>query len=208
MARDVPDYISHQLRVWPAGRTWAIAGYSEGGYCAANLGLQYGSHFGLAGVLSGYFQPSDNQVGSPPRPVNPFGHDKLLRQRNTPTTELLKLRAGALIPQFWIGTGTDPADLKAAEVFRQLLQLRQPAVQLRLDPGGGHSMLTWRALLPPMLEWMTPRLATNVQLALDRIRRLEHARSSSPSPSASPRMTSPSGRSREGARVRKPGLSY
>jgi hypothetical protein len=32
-------------------------------------------------------------------------------------------------------------------------------VTLWLVPGGGHSMFTWRALIPPMLEWMTPRLA-------------------------------------------------
>jgi len=25
--------------------------------------------------------------------------------------------------------------------------------------GGGHSMFTWRGLVPPMLAWMTPRLA-------------------------------------------------
>jgi enterochelin esterase-like enzyme len=172
IARDVPDFISHALRVWPPGRTWGIAGYSEGGFCAANLGLQYGQSYGLAGVLSGYFSPGDNQAGDPPRPVNPFGDDALLRQENTPSIEVLRLPAGALIPQFWIGSGTDPQDVKAAEVFRQLLQLRQPAVRLRLVPGGGHSMYTWRVLVPPMLEWMTPKLATNVRLAQARARRL------------------------------------
>jgi enterochelin esterase-like enzyme len=186
MALDVPDYISQKLRVWPPGRTWGIAGYSEGGFCAANLGLQYGSKFGLAGVLSGYFQPSDNQVGHPARPVNPFGADKLLRRENTPTLELLKLPAGTLIPQFWIGSGTDPADVKAAEMFRQLLQLRQPAVQLRLVQGGGHDMFTWRVLLPPMLEWMTPKLATNVQLARDRAMRLAHSSAGPPGPTPWP----------------------
>ncbi len=25
-------------------------------------------------------------------------------------------------------------------------------------PGGGHTMATWRALVPSMLEWMTPLL--------------------------------------------------
>jgi enterochelin esterase-like enzyme len=174
LATDLPDFIGHVLRVWSPGRTWGIAGYSEGGFCAANLGLQYGSAFGLAGVLSGYFQPANNQAGRPPRSVNPFGPDKRLRLRNTPTRELLNLRPGALIPQFWIGSGTDPADVRAAAMFKQLLAVRQPAVQLRLIAGGGHSMSTWRALISPMLEWMTSRLATNVLLNEARNRRLGH----------------------------------
>jgi enterochelin esterase-like enzyme len=161
MASDVPGYVSGVLRVRPPGRAWGIAGYSEGGFCAANLGLRYGTSFGLAGVLSGYFQPSDNQLGHPVRSVSPFGNDKQLRRQNTPTQELLHLPAGALIPKFWIGSGTNPVDLKAARVFRQLLQLRQPGVQLLIVPGGGHTMLTWRALVPPMLEWMTRKLAVS-----------------------------------------------
>ncbi len=181
MATDVPSYISRVLRVWPPGRTWAIAGYSEGGFCAANLGLQYGSHFGFAGVLSGYFQPFDNRMGRPARSVDPFGHDRQLRRQNTPTKELLMLRPGALIPKFWIGSGTDRADIRGAEVFRQLLQLRQPAVQLKLVPGGGHTMFTWRVLVPPMLEWMTPKLAANVRLVLARTRRIARA-GATPSP--------------------------
>ncbi len=185
MARDVPGYISRVLRVWPPGPTWAIAGYSEGGFCAANLGLRYGANFGLAGVLSGYFQPSDNQMGHPVRSVSPFGHDKQLRRQNTPTLELLHLPAGALIPQFWIGSGTNPADVRAAQMFRQLLELRQPAAQLQLVPGGGHTMLTWRTLVPPMLEWMTPKLAASARLAQARAERLTHGRAKAlPRPSA------------------------
>jgi hypothetical protein len=35
-------------------------------------------------------------------------------------------------------------------------------------PGGGHTMFTWRALMPPLLEWMTPQLADNVAAAAAR----------------------------------------
>ena len=45
------------------------------------------------------------------------------------------------------------------ESFRQELQPRQENVPLTLTPGCGHSMTTWRAELPSMLAWMTPRLA-------------------------------------------------
>ncbi|HUZ54327.1 MAG TPA: alpha/beta hydrolase-fold protein [Streptosporangiaceae bacterium] len=185
MAGDIPAYIAHRFRVWQPGRTWGIAGYSEGGFCAANLGLQYGRSFGFAGVLSGYFQPTKNQLGHPERQVSPFGRDRILRLRNTPTHEVLHLPPGAPIPQFWIGAGTlDPADARDAQIFRQLLQLRQPTVVLRLVQGG-HTMATWRALVPPMLEWMTRKLASNVLLAQARARRVSH-HGARPSPSASP----------------------
>jgi hypothetical protein len=30
---------------------------------------------------------------------------------------------------------------------------------LDIEQGGSHTMTTWRALVPPLLEWMTPKLA-------------------------------------------------
>ena len=59
-----------------------LAGYSEGGFCAANLGLQYGRVFSYAGVLSGYFRPYDNQLAKPSRQMNPFGSDRRARLRH------------------------------------------------------------------------------------------------------------------------------
>ena len=188
LARDVPDYISRILRVQPPGRAWGIAGYSEGGFCAANLGLQYGSRYGYAGVLSGYFKPYDNQLGHPPRLVSPFGRNLALRHRNTPVDLLESMGPGTPVPQFWLGTGAlDHADTKNAEIFGQLVQSRQPGVTLRVVPGGGHTMFTWRALMAPMLEWMTPRLTTAAaQLARQRAARSARRRAATPVPSARP----------------------
>jgi len=160
LAEDLPDYIAQVLRVQPPGGAWGIAGYSEGGFCAANLGLKYGGRFGYSGVLSGYFVPSDNQLGHPARPVNPFGGSAKLRRANTPDDLVSSLPAGTGIPHFWLGVGSsDRVDLRSAQFFQQLLQIRQPGVTLKIVPGGGHTMITWRALIPPMLEWMTPQLA-------------------------------------------------
>jgi len=55
----------------------------------------------------------------------------------------------------------DSNDVTNAETFQQLARIRQPGllVSLRLAPGGGHTMATWRTLTRPMLAWMTPRLA-------------------------------------------------
>jgi enterochelin esterase-like enzyme len=161
LAQDLPDYIAQVLRVQPPGLAWGIAGYSEGGFCAANLGLKYGRQFGFSGVLSGYFAPLDNQLGH--KLVDPFGGSARLRRANTPDDLVESLPGGVRIAQFWLGAGSsDHADLKSAQFFQQLLQIRQPRVMLKVVPGGGHTMITWRALIPPMLEWMTPQLAREV----------------------------------------------
>jgi enterochelin esterase-like enzyme len=158
---DLPDALSQALRVVPSGRAWGIAGYSEGGYCAANLALLYPDRYGYSGVLSGYFAPlPDDQFGNPLRKVSPFGRDTRALARNTPLHRLASLPLNVQIPLFWLGAGSSyHVDVTVAEAFQRLLLARQPGVNLTIEPGGSHNMATWRALVPPMLEWMTPRLA-------------------------------------------------
>ena len=95
IARDVPEAIARIARVQPPGRAWGLAGYSEGGYCAANIALQDPKGYGAAGVLSGYFAPIRSQVpagnkpgGRPaqgrrlPRPSRPAAHQHAARVRH------------------------------------------------------------------------------------------------------------------------------
>jgi len=159
LAVDLPGQIARTLRVARPGAGWGVAGYSEGGFCAANMALRYPRRYGFAGVLSGYFTPDDNQLG-PGRPVSPFGGSSALRAANTPLTEIGRLPAAAAIPRFWLAAGTaDGPDVAAAEAFWLRLRSRQPGAPLMLTPGGGHNMTTWRAEVPAMLSWMTPGLA-------------------------------------------------
>jgi enterochelin esterase-like enzyme len=157
---DLLAALARSLRVPAPGPAWGVAGYSEGGYCAANLALRYPARYGAAGVLSGYFVPGDDRLGSPVRTVNPFGPDKALRMLNTPMRRVRALPVSQPVPQFWLGAGSDfRQDVTAAGAFQRHLLARQPDVTVHLAPGGKHNMATWRALVPPLLEWMTPRLA-------------------------------------------------
>ncbi len=161
---DLPDEIAHVLRVQPPGSAWGVAGYSEGGFCAANMALRHRYRYGFAGVLSGYFKPFDNQLAHPSRHVSPFGGSRRLQQENTPLDEIQALQAGALTPQFWLGAGSDDKQAVAnAKVFWQELRQRQAVVPLTLTPGGGHTMVTWRAEVSSMLKWMTHGLAQAAQ---------------------------------------------
>jgi hypothetical protein len=64
------------------------------------------------------------------------------------------------IPKFWLGAGSyDHRDVNAARAFQRRVLTRQPNVVLDIEQGGSHTMTTWRALVPPLLEWMTPKIA-------------------------------------------------
>jgi enterochelin esterase-like enzyme len=170
VAREVPNWVAANLRVQPPGLTWGIGGYSEGGFCAANIGLQYWARFGYVGSLSGYFAPDTSQVplgGKPngrPVDVNVFAHDPHLALVNTPDKYILQMPIGQVVPDFFLAAGLeDQADVQAAQTFQQLLLTRIANVPLMLVKGGGHQALVWRAALGPMLKWMTTQQAALVQ---------------------------------------------
>jgi len=166
VARDVPDAIARIARVQPPGRAWGVAGYSEGGYCAANIGLQVPKGYGAVGVLSGYFAPIRSQVpagnkpGGRPLTVNVFLGHPGLRLINTPRDYVTRVPVNDELPAFWLAAGAeDTEDVLAAQDFRQVLQTRMVNVPLLVVPGGGHQASVWRAALGPMLGWMTRPLA-------------------------------------------------
>jgi enterochelin esterase-like enzyme len=172
VAVDVPNAISHIARVQPPGRAWGLAGYSEGGYCTANIALQYPSRWGAAGVMSGYFTPIDSQVpegnkpGAKPVQVDVFRGHPALRLLNSPQDYVTRVPVDDLFPAFWLAAGAeDSSDVAAAQDFRQLLETRVASVPLVIIPGGGHQGSVWRAALVPMLSWMTPHLAATADKA-------------------------------------------
>jgi hypothetical protein len=106
LARDLPNFLSRALRLQPSGRAWGIAGYSEGGYCAANLALRYPGRYGYAGVLSGYFRAGNVRLGHPAGMIDPFRGNSALRRENTPLDRVTALPLDTRIPEFWLGTGS------------------------------------------------------------------------------------------------------
>jgi enterochelin esterase-like enzyme len=165
---EVPNWVSRNLRVMPPGPAWGIAGYSEGGYCAANIGLQYNYRFGYVGSLSGYFSPSTSQIpaggrpgGAPTYVPNIFAKYPKLAVLNTPYKYIEQVPLGAPIPAFWLAAGgRDRLYLAAVQIFQQYAMTRLAEVPLLVIKSGGHQATVWRAALGPMLQWMTPQLTT------------------------------------------------
>jgi enterochelin esterase-like enzyme len=179
---DVPNWVDANLRVQHQNIAWGIAGYSEGGFCAANIALQDANRFGFAGVLSGYFTPSKisqvprgNKPNGRPVDVNVFAHHPALTQLNNPEQQILRVPTGVEVPQFWLAAGAlDTQDVQAAEYFRQLLLTRNAQVPLTIVQGGGHQATVWRAALSAMLPWMTDQLAAQVVRIIRDTPRLHH----------------------------------
>ena len=166
VAQDVPNYIARLIRVQPPGLAWGLSGYSEGGFCTANIALQEPARYGAAGVMSGYFAPilsqvpTGNKPGGKPYLVNVFGGNPALQIINTPEEYVTKMPINDQLPAFWLAAGAqDRGDISDAAAFRQLLQTRLANVPFVIIPGGGHEGSVWRAALGPMLNWMTPQLA-------------------------------------------------
>jgi enterochelin esterase-like enzyme len=201
VAREVPAAITTALRVQPPGKAWGIAGYSEGGFCAANIALNYPGDFGAAGILSGYFAPIPSQVpldgkpGAEPVRKNVFAGYPELLLKNAPEEYITHVPIGIEIPEMWLAAGqADKGDVVAAEDFRQLVEFRQVNVPLDIIPGG-HTGSVWRAALAPMFTWMTPQLTATAQTADEKAaekaaqRAAERARAAKAKPKASPSRT-------------------
>jgi len=168
---EVPDWASRSLRVMPPGPAWGIAGYSEGAYCAANIGLQDARRFGFAGMLSGYFAPISGNVpagGQPGAPAitvsNVFARYPKLAVLNTPDLYIQQFPISERPPAMWLAVGgSDRGDLRAAQAFRQYVMFRRAGLPLVVIKGGGHQASVWRAAVPPLLTWMTPQLAATAR---------------------------------------------
>lgn len=165
---DVPNAISSLVRVQPLGRAWGIAGYSEGGYCAANIGLQEFWKYGAVGSISGYFAPIKSLVpqhfrpGGRPVRIAPYAGSPMLLLRNTPDQYILHMPSAAQLPEFWLAAGSqDTGDVVAANYFQRLLLTRTASVPINIIQGGGHQAKVWRPAAASMLRWMTPILQQN-----------------------------------------------
>jgi len=190
ITRDVPEAIARIARVQPPGQAWGVAGYSEGGYCAANIALQDPKGYGAAGVLSGYFAPIRSQVpagnkpGGRPLQVDVFRGHPGLQLINTPRAYVTRVPINDVLPAFWLAAGAqDKQDVIAAENFRLLLHTRVANVPFMMVPDGGHQGSVWRAALGPMLNWMTPQLAlraANIDAAAARAAAARHGQPKPP----------------------------
>ena len=154
ISRDVPQDIRAHYRASLIAAEWGIAGYSSGGYCAANLALRHRSAYGAAGIMDGYYRPTDGPAAAA------LHNNTRLEQQNDPLAAVQQLGRGAdPLPAFWISAGTASAKYAlGARAFVKALHGIQ-GVDFTSEPGAGHNFYAWRPAVPRMLSWMWHQIA-------------------------------------------------
>lgn len=151
VTRDLLDEIDSKYRTVESKDGRAVAGNSEGGYAAMNLGLKNPSEFGVIGSFSEYFTPDqEDKEGI-------FGGDQSSADANSPMTYLLRLEG--TLPASWLSIigQDDNKYLKQNQEFTAELKARGASFEFNTFPGK-HSWTFWRAHLPDFLIFASEQL--------------------------------------------------
>ena len=160
IARDLVRYVDAHYRTIPDRRARAIAGISEGGYGAMNLGLTHVDTFGTIASISGYFAASPAEV----LPGNdPWHNDGALMRANSPLLYAPRL-AGLRDTTILIMDNTsDGAYTQAARHFDAALTRYHIAHTLELQHATAltaHYWPYWKAAFPTALAYIGHHLLT------------------------------------------------
>lgn len=151
VARDVVRAIDARYRTVPSGRGRALAGLSEGGYGALNIGLHHPREFRVLESWSGYELADD--IGAV------FGHRTSLLRLNSPLLTL-PLRASALRRSrdfIWFYSGRDDAMRRENLAFDAALARARVPHRFYLVRGG-HDWSLWRGNAARALRAASMRL--------------------------------------------------
>lgn len=143
LASDLPQWVTTHFRVRTDRASWALQGYSYGGWCAALLSMRHPAVFGAAMVLMGYFRPEFNRGAM------------LLTSAQAQAYNLTTMATHHPPPvSMWVmASKADPYAYPATARF--LKAVRSPmAVTASILPAGGHNVSTIEPVLPDMLRWL------------------------------------------------------
>ena len=154
LTKDVRTDVYAHYRVSRDPYEWGLAGYSSGGYCAANLALRHPRSFGAAAVINGYFRAADGPAGAA------LNNSQSLEASNSPLYLAERLSPlSSPLPAFWVAAGTnDRADYKPATMFAAAMNRIQQVPFVKLN-NVGDTANGWQAVLPTALTWLWQQLA-------------------------------------------------
>jgi enterochelin esterase-like enzyme len=151
VARDLVRAVDGRYRTIRSGRARALAGLSEGGYGAFNIGIHHPGEFRVLESWSGY------ERADPIRSI--FGIDRSTLTRNSPSSTLAHA-APALRrthTTFWFYSGTTDHFLAQNEAFAA--ELRRAHLPFRFFVvRGGHNWALWRGNASRALLAMASRI--------------------------------------------------
>ena len=160
VATTLVQYLDANFRTIASAPARTLVGFSQGGFCAANVLLHHPSVFHQAISFSGYFYAAP-MLGLPPAAQAPYGGDRALQLRNSPMLTAADVPI-ALRGRIMLALIGDPA---AAFLGTQLndfaaLTRRLGYAVTVFDTPLGHSWLAVRELMPSALAAIGARQAT------------------------------------------------
>ena len=147
LAKDVPSLVKKNFRAAPNAAHWAIMGYSAGGYCSANLTVQYPTSFHAAVSMSGYNAPDAAIVTRDPR-LAAANDPYLLLKAERQQPDIVLLAAGSL---------QDPGTVPDARKLIGALHRPGPSRVMVLDKGD-HTTAVFQTMLPQSLIWLSQQI--------------------------------------------------
>jgi enterochelin esterase-like enzyme len=148
--RDLVNEIDSNYRTVQSKDGRAIAGNSEGGYGAMNLGLKNPSEFGVIGSFSGYFTIDENDLS------RIFGGDRSLAEANSPMLYLPQLEGELPVIYFIVGQD-DKHYLEENSRFAEELKARGASFEFDTFPGK-HNWDLWGAHVSDFLIFASEHL--------------------------------------------------
>ncbi|HEX5812814.1 MAG TPA: alpha/beta hydrolase-fold protein [Pseudonocardia sp.] len=158
---DVPAAVQRQFGTKPPGRSWALAGLSEGGACAIMLALRHPDLFSTFGDFGGLSGPrvgeSDTDTASTVTEL--FGGSQLEFAAHEPADLLATGNPAYRTLGGWFEVGgADDGPLAAAQTLAPLAAAAGIATCLIVVPDGEHTFDVWSAAFRRSLPWMAARL--------------------------------------------------
>ncbi|MGW6706014.1 alpha/beta hydrolase [Streptomyces sp. NPDC054956] len=141
---DVRKMVADNFRVSEEARTWGVAGYSAGAYCAAKLAINHPDRYSAAVSLSGYNDPgqeTSSLVAQDPELRRTHNLKALLQAAPTPPAVSLWM-SGAEQDGYSSGL-----DLKALA--------KSPTEVHAEKTTGGHNLTSWTKQLPQTFDWLS-----------------------------------------------------
>jgi enterochelin esterase-like enzyme len=149
--RDLVNEIDSKYRTIRSKDGRAIAGNSEGGYGAMNLGLRNPSEFGVIGSFSGYFTIDDKDLSQV------FDGDESLAEANNPMAYVPQLEGS--LPLIYIVVGQDEGkNLQENLKFAEELKAQGASFEFHTF-AGKHNWDSWREELPGFLVFASENLS-------------------------------------------------
>ncbi|MFJ6794845.1 alpha/beta hydrolase [Streptomyces sp. NPDC091268] len=141
---DVRKMVTDNFRASDDSRTWGVAGYSAGAYCAAKLAIAHPDRYSAAVSLSGYNDPGQE-------PSSLVAQDPQMRAAHN-LKAVLKAAPAPPAVSLWLSGAEQDGYLSGTD----LKAIAQSPTTVHAEKvTGGHNLDSWSKQLPQTFQWLS-----------------------------------------------------